>query len=112
MHSEVIPVMRGFDVDHIDRNGLNNTRGNLRRCTRSQNNANRRRQSNATSKRFKGIYPHCQYPNRWCAQIGFNGKRKYLGIYDSEEEAARAYDAAAVEVYGEFARTNFDSRHA
>ena len=92
------------DVDHIDGNGLNNTRGNLRGATRSQNNVNSKRPK-TNSSGFKGVYPHSQV-DKWCAQIGVAGRRVYLGYFDDPRDAARAYNEAALRHYGEFACLN------
>lgn len=93
-------------IDHIDGNGLNNTRGNLRICTQQENMRNRRLNSNSTSG-YKGV---SWYKDRakWHAQIVVNGKYHHLGHFITAEEAARAYDAAAIELHGEFARLNFE----
>lgn len=90
-------------VDHIDGCGLNNTRSNLRLATAGQNQANRRIAArNAAG--FKGVVAH---RGRWRAQINTNRTRVRLGLFDSREEAARAYDDAARAAWGEFACVNF-----
>jgi hypothetical protein len=108
MHRELAGVTDPkIDVDHHDLNGLNNTRDNLRVCNRSNNHGNKRRgRLQKTSSRFKGVYLHTQN-NNWVAQIMLDGMCHHLGSYDSEADAARAYDVAAVAKYGEFARVNF-----
>lgn len=90
-------------IDHIDRNGLNNCRANLRKASISQNNANRSSAKKARSS-FLGVSKH---NNRWRATIGFKGKNHKLGLYKTEQEAAIAYDKKAKEFYGEFANINF-----
>jgi hypothetical protein len=92
-------------VDHINRNGLDNRRSNLRPATTSQNNANQGRRRDNTSG-FKGVSWHASR-KRWNARIGFQGKTISLGHYLTREEAARAYDQAAIEMYGEYAVLNF-----
>jgi hypothetical protein len=99
-------LITGFaEVDHQDGNGLNN----LRDVTHAQNMGNARKRHGTTS-RFKGVYwsqRKGSAQGRWQAQIGVNHGTRYLGRFDNEEDAARAYDAAALEAWGEFARLNF-----
>lgn len=92
-------------VDHVNGNGLDNRRANLRPATNAENMRNRRRYANNTSG-FKGV-TFDKAKGRWKAQIRLDGRRRYIGRYDTAEEAARAYDAAARELHGEFARLNF-----
>lgn len=100
MHRFILSAPRGLVVDHIDGNGLNNTRANIRLCTQAENARNQRRPG------IKGAYQMAN-STRWGAHIQTNGKRVHLGCFDTEEEAARAYDAAALKYHGEFARLNF-----
>lgn len=98
MHSRIT----GFDLtDHIDGDGLNNQRANLRDATKAQNGQNRRRNRNGSSA-FKGVTRDPRDAG-WYAGI----RRRYIGRYRSEEEAALAYDAAARELYGAYAALNF-----
>jgi hypothetical protein len=94
----------GGDVDHIDGDGLNNQRSNLRAASRSQNNVNSKRPKNNTSG-FKGVYPR-SWDGKPVAQIGVDGRRVYLGTFDDPRDAARAYNDAALKYFGEFACLN------
>ena len=89
-------------VDHINGNGLDNRRSNLRVCTQAENQQNRRQNLTRRSSRYKGV-SWDKARNRWTAQIC----AKSLGRFTDEEDAARAYDDAARRRFGEFARLNF-----
>lgn len=102
MHSLVLQTAQ--TVDHIDRNGLNNQKSNLRLCTTSQNVANSGKRSNNTSG-FKGVY-FCKCTNKWRAEIKVDGNKKCLGRYSTKEEAALAYNTGAKHYFGEFAYQN------
>jgi hypothetical protein len=105
MHREIMNAPKGLLVDHRNGNGLDNRRENLRLATRSQNNCNTTKRKN-TSSRFVGV-SFDKRKRRWIAYINHNGKKIFLGYFDSEIEAAKAYDAAAKKYHGEFARLNF-----
>lgn len=91
------------EIDHADGNGLNNCRSNLRDGTGlGRNKPNRGMQSNNTSG-FKGVYSR---HGKWVALIKVGRKQIYLGTYGSPEEAADAYDRAAIGHFGEYAKTN------
>jgi hypothetical protein len=92
-------------VDHANGNGLDNRRSNLRLATGTQNNANRRLASNSTSG-FKGVNLY-KRTGRWRAHIAIHRQQKHLGYFRTAEEAARAYDIAALALFGEFALINF-----
>lgn len=109
LHRWILNAPNGTLVDHRDGNPLNNTRDNLRLCTHSQNSANRRKSPPRTGKfasRYRGAYKahNSQY---WSAGICYRGQRIYIGSFATEDEAARAYDRKAVELFGEFAVLNF-----
>lgn len=105
MHRLIMKSPKGFDTDHIDGNPLNNQKSNLRICSHRDNIRWASGQRNSSS-RFKGVTFDKQ-TNKWRASIKIDGK--YIGIMrcDSEEDAARAYDAKAHELFGNFARLNF-----
>lgn len=96
---------RGEEVDHVNRETLDNRQGNLRLCTRSQNNFNRAPPPGMTS-RFKGV-SWDNWSCKWSAAITVHNKSRRLGRFTCEEEAARAYDEAARLFGGEFAYLNF-----
>lgn len=100
MHTHIT----GWDlVDHINGNGLDNRRVNLRQADRSQNAMNRGTRRNRPGQ-FKGVYPNKW---GWYAVITCRGERHHLGSFDDPVVAALAYDNAARELFGEFARPNF-----
>jgi hypothetical protein len=90
-------------VDHANGDGLDNRRCNLRLATFSQNCANRRPRTD-TATGFKGV---SRLGNKWRARIQIDGRRTVLGSFATPEQAAAAYDAAALETFGVFARLNF-----
>ena len=102
MHREIIKVEEGFFVDHINHNGLDNRRANLRPATPAQNNYNRRIVFKNKTSKYKGVRRH---RSKWQANI-FKGKKIYIGSFDNEDEAARAYNEKAKELFGEYARPN------
>jgi hypothetical protein len=99
----VLGVPTGTEVDHRDRNPLNNTRANLRVATRSQNGANTITRWRAKSG-YRGVFKR---NNRYQARINVNNKLIYLGSYITAKEAAIARDDAARQYHGEFAVLNF-----
>jgi hypothetical protein len=103
---EIMSAPAGLLVDHRNNNTLDNRRDNLRLATPSQNRINSRRDKSKTSSRFIGVSLE-KGRGKWLAYINYDGKRIHLGRFDSETEAAKAYDAAARKYHGEFARLNF-----
>lgn len=112
MHREILNLTgRGVNVDHKNHNGLDNQKENLRVCTLSQNLQNRRVcKTEKNHSKYKGVCLSHGRPNRpkkWRAYIGVNRKTIHLGFFVTEEEAARAYDEAALKYFREFACINF-----
>jgi hypothetical protein len=97
-------IPRGMETDHHDGDGLNNRRHNLRLATHSQNQGNRKKRKEATS-RYHGVYWQKE-KGKWHAQIRQGGKKVYLGLFSAEEDAARAYNEAAINTFGPFASLN------
>lgn len=103
MHRMLMGIAdRNIFVDHIDRNTLNNQSNNLRKCTRGQNRCNSATQGTIDS-RYRGV---TKAGTRWRSLISINGKQKELGKFNTEMEAAIAYNLAATKQYGEFATLN------
>jgi len=106
MHREITGAPDGIDVDHQDRNGLNEQKANLQFLTRSEHVRRRRITTSKKTSQYKGVSWYSKYQN-WVAQIQVDRKGIRLGYFQTELEAARAYDAAAREYFGEHAALNF-----
>jgi len=102
MHRAIMNPPKGAPIDHIDGDGLNNRRSNLRVCTHAQNCWNRKHNSNAKN-RFKGVY---KKGTRWESFITTNRQKVYLGSFETDLEAALAYNIAATKYFGDFAKLN------
>jgi hypothetical protein len=106
MHRLITDAPVGMMVDHENRNGLDNRKGNLRVCTQSQNMANQKRRSIGSSA-YKGV-SWSKWMNRWKACVQFNYRIVHIGYFSDEIDAAKAYDSKARELFGEYARCNFE----
>lgn len=113
LHRFLMDVPGNMVVDHISGDTMDNRKSNLRICTLVENFRNRKRNKNNTSG-YKGVHYAKkakdmirEFSNPWIARISLDGKRKFIGSYNTPEEAGKAYDAFAKEHYGEFARLNF-----
>lgn len=111
MHRLILGLSgRNTQTDHINHNGIDNRRCNLRIVTPQQNQQNR--QSRKGTSQFKGVSWH-KNAGKWQAHIRFQGKLRHLGLFDVEREAAEVYDGAALMLFGSFACLNFpDEREA
>jgi hypothetical protein len=96
-------ILMGGSCDHINGNGLDNRRCNLRRCTQSQNSCNSGKKRK--HKRFKGVYYDTRR-QKWWAQLYFSRKSFWGGYHNTEIEAVKAYNLLATQYHGDFARLN------
>ena len=104
MHLLILDGIKGKEIDHIDGNGLNNQKNNLRLVNRSQNCMNRNKRKNCSSK-YKGV-SWDKNEKKWRVHICINKKIKYLGRFENEIKAANAYNKAAKELFNEYANLN------
>jgi hypothetical protein len=103
MHCLILACFTG--IDHRNGNGLDNQKDNLRIATASQNAANQG--ARVGTSQYKGVSWE-RRQRKWKAQVRVNGQIQYLGYFTDEEEAARAYDTAALATWGDYARLNFE----
>ena len=102
MHRAIMEITSKLQTDHINGNGLDNRRKNLRVCTHQENVINSRKQKNNTSG-YKGVGWE-KRRKKWIARITKSGKNKYLGQFDTAKQAYAAYCEAAKELHKDFAR--------
>lgn len=110
MHRLISKPEPGYEPDHINHDGLDNRRGNLRNLTHAHNLQNQRGPQKGQSHGFVGISQDKNRLNQkcsWVAHVQVNGKAKHIGRYATAEDAARARDKAALEFYGPHAHLNF-----
>lgn len=107
MHRLIMNFPSGKQVDHKNRNGLDNRRENLRVCTHTQNCQNRKARNGVSI--FKGVCyeSNSRSKKKWRVRINYGKTRIHIGRFLTEEEAAKAYDKAAKKYFGEFANLNF-----
>jgi len=105
MHRELMGFPKGLLVDHHNSVTLDNRMSNLRLATHSENACNRTKIRTKTSSQYIGVCFH-KSQKRWITQIRLNGKKTWLGTFNNEIDAAKAYDEAAKKYHGEFARLN------
>ena len=106
MHRFIINAPTGREVDHLNGDGLDNRRDNIRLCNSAQNKcAFRRKRAGSTSK-YRGVYWHAQ-KQKWRVRVKKDGKDYSLGLFASEIDAAVARDAAALRLHGKYAHLNF-----
>jgi hypothetical protein len=107
LHREILGLQPGDKrvCDHINGDGLNNQRTNLRVCSQADNCRAFKRSSKRATSRFRGV-SWSKTLKKWIAHIKLNGRSKHIGLFQSEEAAARAYDQAATELFGEFSQLN------
>lgn len=106
MHRVILNVAKGAETDHKNHNKSDNRRCNIRICTKSQNNQNRKRYDGSASQ-YKGVHWNGLL-KKWRAQIVLDYKKVHIGVYCLEIDAAKAYDAKAEELFGRFAYLNFN----
>jgi hypothetical protein len=108
MHQAIIGDVEGKIIDHINHNGLDNRKANLRFATMQQNSWNQRKSRGNYSSRYKGV-AWSKSRKKWRTRITLNGRVIFIGHFDDERTAAMAYDARAKELFGDYAAPNLPS---
>lgn len=108
MHRIILNIQKGVMCDHIDGNGLNNQKSNLRICNNTENSRNRTAKGKNNTSGYKGVgYLRGKSGQTYIrAEISYNKKTCHLGLFKTTKEAAIAYNRKAIELFGEFARLN------
>lgn len=107
LHRLIMGEPEGFEVDHINRNKLDNRKSNLRICTTTENRWNAKKSSNKSmTSKYRGVH-FSKSLQRFVAKTKYRGKRIHIGCFDTETKAAKAYDNLIVKLKGQFAKTNF-----
>jgi hypothetical protein len=106
LHRLILGLDNNYETDHIDGNGLNNQRSNLRKATSAQNNYNRKKLDTPFTSIYKGVH-FSKSRRKWIAMIKSGEHHLNLGGFEFEFDAASAYDDAAKQLFGEFAKLNF-----
>lgn len=101
LHRFIMNEPVGMSVDHIDGNTMNNQCNNLRVCNQSQNNANQHGAKKGSKSGHKGVYWH-KSANKWSAEVVYEKKKHYLGVFKNKLDAVEAYNQKAKELHGEF----------
>jgi hypothetical protein len=108
MHHAILKPPEGKFIDHINHNGLDNRKANLRFATRQQNGWNKYKQEGNYSSQYKGV-ERVKSENKWRARITCNGRVIFIGYFKDEKAAAMAYDAKAKKLFGDYAAPNLPS---
>lgn len=105
LHRLIMSAVKGQKVDHINGNKLDNTRENLRIASAQENSRNRKPSPRGANPKLKGV-SKSQCGTKWVAYIGHNRRKISLGTFTSEQDAAKAYNVAALRYFGEFCKLN------
>ena len=108
LYREILKAPKGKYIDHINGDTLDDRKRNLRFCTLSQNNMNQITQKRKKASKYKGVSLNKNKYKKWRAYIKINQKQIWLGNFYKEKNAALAYDKKAKELFGEFAKLNFN----
>jgi len=105
MHRMIMSALRNITVDHVDGNGLNNTRGNLRLATMAEQQKNRKLNKNNKTG-YKGVHKKKNRSGRYAAETRLNGQKYYIGTFNNARDAAVAYNAVTYLLHGKYASLN------